>query len=307
MVSTALRQSVQFVRCAIGDVSVGFVMDHVDGVERADSVRPSERTDIVGTLDTPAGKRPVYRLADVVGVEHRQRSGVGQVVLLTTPSGAFGVLADRVSSVYRLPHTAVRECPLGFGLRERTLYAGVALHADGPILFVAPDAIQPSEDVSLPWLTGGDTTTVQEFPPASDRLLVFDIVPDPQRGGRPVGFGIPSGWVSEVADVGHVTPVPGAASHLHGVSARRGSPVAVLDLGAWLGVRPPVDRVNRVVEVQTSRGRIAFSTGSGVRLVDRATPSVPIRRAPFADTHRLAGGVDFDNVTVLIPNLCELG
>jgi purine-binding chemotaxis protein CheW len=292
MIATATRVT-QFVRCDVGPRSVGLSMRGVDGVERADRVRPApHRPELFGVLPTRGGERPVYRLADHLGMPSRGASG--QVVLLTTAAGAFGLLVDRVSPVIRVPEEAVYPCPVGFGPRERALYSGVVLHDGEPVLMVSPDAVLNAAGAS-----SGHHGELR-FPPGSDRLLVFDVTPDPQQGGRPVGFGVPAGWVVEIADVGEFTPLP-AATHLRGVMSWRNRPAGVIDLAAWVGLRPAAEGVSRVVGVRTSRGVVAFVTGTGVKLVGKGTPHIVSRRAWQLNDARVLGVLDFDDVSVVLP------
>jgi chemotaxis signal transduction protein len=267
-------------------------------VERADRVRPApHRPELFGVLPTRGGERPIFRLADHLGMPARGVSG--QVVLLTTAAGAFGLLVDRVSPVIRTPEDAVHPCPVGFGPRERAVYSGVLLHDGEPVLMVSPDAVLKDSPEST-----GHRAEVQ-FPPGSDRLLVFDVTPDPQQGGRPVGFGVPAGWVVEIADVGEFTPLP-AATHLRGVTGWRNRPASVIDLAAWVGLRPATETISRVVGVRTARGVMAFVTGTGVKLVGKGTPHILSRRPWQLNDDRVLGVLDFDDVSVVLPQVALL-
>jgi chemotaxis signal transduction protein len=273
-------------------------MRGVDGVERADRVRPApHRPELCGVLPTRRGEWPVHRLANRLGMPSRGVSG--QVVLLTTAAGSFGLLVDRVSPVIRTPEDAVHPCPIGFGPRERAVYSGVVLHDGEPVLMVSPDAVFNDTE-------GGDSAGELQFPSGGDRLLVFDITPDPHQGGRPVGFGVPAGWVVEIAEVNEFALLP-AATHLRGVMGWRNRPASVIDLAAWVGLRPAAESVSRVVGVRTSRGVLAFVTGTGVKLVGKGTPHILSRRPWQLNDGRVLGVLDFDDVSVVLPQVGLVG
>jgi chemotaxis signal transduction protein len=201
-----------------------------------------------------------------------------------------------VSPVIRVPEDAVHACPVGFGPRERAVYSGVVLHDGEPVLMVSSDAVL--NDAAAP----SESRTEVQFPPGSDRLLVFDVAADPQQGNRPVGFGVPAGWVVEIAEVGEFAPLP-AATHLRGVTNWRNRPASVIDLAAWVGLRPAAEGISRVVGVRTCRGVVAFVTGTGVKLVGKGTPHILSRRPWKLEDRRVLGVLDFDDVSVVLPQV----
>ena len=130
------------------------------------------------------------------------------------------------------------------------------------------------------------------------------MVNEPRWGGRAVGFGLPAGWVVEITDVEHLTPM--AAGHLRGVMAWRDEPVGVIDLAAWVGLRPPAADVGRVVVVRAAHGLMSLVAGTGGRLVRKDTPNVVSRRQWDVRTDLLHAVVDFESVSVMIPDLTAL-
>lgn len=81
--------------------------------------------------------------------------------------------------------------------------------------------------------------------------------------------------VIEVAELGHITPVPGAPSEVLGVRNLRGTVLPVLDLATVLGI-PPAALCERIVVAEQAgrRAALAVESVTGVEQLPSASEEV---------------------------------
>ncbi|AWM35659.1 CheW-like domain protein [Gemmata obscuriglobus] len=308
MVAVQARHTVNWLRCAVGDASVGIDLAQVVGVERGEQLAAAPTETEPGRLVVRGAGVPVFPLAWwFSGGPTVPRAG-GQVILVATPRGRFGLLVDRVAPVARVSAGEVVPPPPGLGAAAARLLHGVVLSGHGPVGLLNVDALDPAHEPGPPpparpaprpeVRRSGGTGGV-------DRLLTFARTEVPGPNGRAVALGLPVGAVDEVCDVPVGSPVAAADEHVRELIAVRGRPLALADAARWVGL-PGAAATRRVVVVRAGEHAIAVSAGSGVQVVPAALPSVPLRHRLSLRTDRLLGAFDTTDLTILVPRWTDL-
>lgn len=91
-----------------------------------------------------------------------------------------------------------------------------------------------------------------------------------RAGGEEYGF--PVEWVLEVAELGELTPVPGAAPGILGVRNLKSQVVPIVDLAAFLGIGTGAD-AGRVVVAESPGGKIGFTVEDVISVDPLPEPS----------------------------------
>lgn len=299
---TVTDQAARVIRLTTGGTSVGISLDRVFGVERADRLRPNAQPGTLGSVVNRAGEWPVVELAEMLGQSNTADRSGGQVVLLELHGLRMGLLVDRVSSTDRdvsemqpVPRSAGRIGP----------FAGVLDQTDDPLLVLDLERLLGSDDEP-----SGD---VKDTPPPvvngrqADRLVLFAQVVCESLGGRPVGFAVPAGCVTEIADTPTGTAVPSGGPHVRDIIWWRGQPVTVIDTASWCEVPVPAPASRRVVFVRTPRREtVGLLAGVSVKVLPLPLPHLPTRRQLPFQANRVMGVFDLSDVTIVIPNLARL-
>lgn len=279
--------------------SFAIPMSAVTSIERVDRLTPcADESGAVGLLERGSRSWPVYLLGRLVQVSEPRVAPNSQVVILKHRNREFGVLVDSVSVSERLSSDHANKLPFGFAEWERYLYSGTILRRDQALMILSIAALacdEPAESQPAPWQS---PTGV-----ASDQLLVFDRGRHEPNVRREYGLGVAAGAVREILDVDQLTPLPPNPSWIVGVTVVRSQPVAVVDLGMKTGIRQSPDPIRKIVLVNYPGGLLAFQAGSNISLRHRTQPNIPSRRAHSLRTDAVSAVIDFNDVTVALPDL----
>ena len=104
-------------------------------------------------------------------------------------------------------------------------------------------------------------------------------------------YGIPVEWVLEVAELGQLTPVPGAAPGILGVKNLKSQVVPIVDLAALLGLDSDSDP-GRIVVAEGPAGKIGFTVQDVISVGPLPEPS------GSSESPYLAGSVLVDSSLV---------
>lgn len=303
------QETANLVRLSVGSLSVGFDMNRVLGVERADRIKPSDKLEFVGKIVNRAGEWPVLNLAARLGLDHQPSPRSGQVLLTAIAGRHHGLLVDRVSQVTRLTSRDIQPVPMAIA-RRGLFFDGIWMADASPVFVLDPDRLIgevdlfASDDESFPEVA---KRTGKKL--ASDRILAIAQREHPLPGGRLVGFGIPVGSVIEIIDLPVGTVVPGAAEHVREVVQWRTTALPVIDLSMWCGLATPLSTATsrRAAIVRTVTGeKLGLLTGATVKMLTLPLPNIPVRRAITVNAERVAGLFDTNEMTLIIPDLTKL-
>lgn len=285
MTATRAAGGGKLIRCQVGGAAFCLALDRVRGVERADRLDRPPTADAPGLLRTRAAEWEVF--APSRWFAGATPTTAGQVVLLESRHGRFGILVDRVTPVGRGAADHLAPPPAVAASRWLT---GVLHTADGPIGVVDIDQLNaPAElEVAAPVATSACR------PAGGDRWLA---VGWREVGGRAVAVAVPMSLVVEVIDAPPASAIPGAPAHVCGLVEWRGGPLVVADPAAWAGLG--ASQVSpRVVVVRAGGIKIGLAAGATVKVITDA-PCVPSRRSLGLAPNTAAAVVDTTTETVV--------
>jgi chemotaxis signal transduction protein len=286
-----------FVVATVAGHKFAMPLESIISIERKELlIPPPAGMDAPSAILFNQAARPVRIMGESLGLFDVHVSFTSQVLLFRGDHGEFGSIVDRVSSTQRIPDSDVFPCPLGFGPFEQTLYSGVLLLEEQLIPIVNPAVL--GNDFSVP-----PNRPSQQLPVCQDtrKLLLFDLDAASSESNRIVGLGLAAESVKEIIDVQKFVPLPPNESHLAGMMMYRGEPIAVMDLGQRVGLRPGQRELSRVVIVQYQRGFLAVPAGKQVAIKSLNSRHVVSRRAWNLHQDQVAGIVDFDEYSVILP------
>ncbi len=307
--TVATTAAVNLVRCAVGNLVVGFDLARTVGVERGDRLEPVPDTpDAIGVVRTRRGEWPVYPLGTWLGLDTEGADPrTGQIVLVESAHGKFGLAVDRVFPVARVDRGHLLPPPGAVGPVAAWLIAGVVLAEAGPLVVLDPHRLDPRAGggTDLPLPPAAPSAATPATASAGDRLLLLARSELP--GGRAVALGVPVGMIAEVFDPGPGSAVPSAPEHLRELVVWRDLPIALVDAAVWVGLPPTPPSPRRAVVIRAGGLALAVATGGETRTLPAATPSLPTRRRLDLRSPRVLGTFDTTDVTVVVPNWPRLG
>jgi chemotaxis signal transduction protein len=311
MVTVQAPRTVNWLRCVVGEASVGVDLTQVVGVERGDRLAlPPTETD-PGRLLAAGGEVPVFPISwwFTHGIPPFRPGG--QIILVESSRGRFGLLVDRVAPVARIAAEQIVPPPPGLGFAATRLISGVVVSEEGPVAILNIDELDPTHEPEAdppPRPTPRPAVRARgAHSRTSARLLTFARVEPPGRGGRPVVIGLPVGAVDEVCDVPAGNPVAGGEEHVRELVAVRGRPMMLADAARWVGLPTEESFTSRrVVVVRVGEHKVAVSAGSGVQVLPATIPCIPLRHRLPLRQDRLLGAFDASDFTIIVPRWTAL-
>ena len=176
-----MSQSLDLLRCRLGDEAYGFEMSSVASVRHASSLLWSVTAspgEPVGWISSPGEQDiPAYRLADCLNRISSEMESRQHVVVVNSSLGAQGFLVDSVSRVLSIPAEHVRACPELLNDPARRLFNSVVLfrqsgQADSMNLVLSPERLHRD---AVPLTSADDiadnTISRRALAPGSEVLL----------------------------------------------------------------------------------------------------------------------------------------
>jgi purine-binding chemotaxis protein CheW len=214
----------------------------------------------------------------------------GQVVLVETQNGRFGIQVDRVTPVGRVAAGQLAPPP-AVGAAE--WLTGVLQTADGPLGVVDVDRL--NSPVAAPQPSHSSVAPASRAA-GGDRWLAIGWG---EVAGRSVAVAVPMSLVVEVIDAPPASPIPGAPPHVRGLVEWRGGPLVVADPAEWVGLGG--SKVSpRVVVVRAGGTKVGLAAGATVKVLGDA-PCVTSRRTLPHTPETVLVAFDTTDETVVCP------
>ncbi len=285
------------VRLGVGAFAVVLRLGQVRSVERGDRVRGGDGAPL--TITVRGDEFPVFSLADLLHAPDAIPPGTGQVVLTEVARETVGVWAAKVAPVPRTDAATITPAP-AFGGEAR--FREVALLADGPVPVLDLERLFGDPAPDRPTVPARPRKAITDRPTAA-RLFVLRLFDHPTPGGRRVGFGVSSGAIREIVELGQVQRLAGGGQ-VTGWTTWQGRVLPVVDPAAWCGVAAPAVESNRAAIVQTDAGSwVAVLTGSEVKSLPGSTPHVRRESWLACDAERIDAALEFHGLTALLLRL----
>ncbi len=283
------------VRLGVGAFAVVLRLGQVRSVERGDRVRGGDGVPL--TITVRGDEFPVFSLADLLHAPDAIPPGTGQVVLTEVAGETVGVWAAKVAPVPRTDSATIASAP-AFGGEAR--FREVALLADGPVPVLDLERLFGDPAPDRPTARPRPATATR---PTAARLFVLRLFDHPTPGGRRVGFGVSSGAIREIVELGQVQRLAGGGP-VTGWATWQERVLPVVDPAAWCGVAAPAVDTNRAAIVQTDAGSwVAVLTGSEVKSLAGSTPHVRRDSWLACDAARIDAALEFHGLTALLLRL----
>jgi len=259
------------VSCRVGSEQYAVRDTDVREIARSERLRRDPRGDgAVGTLLLDGGERvAVFALAEVLrpgSSAAAATSAWSHVVVTRGPTAPIGWLVERVARLPPIDGLAVRPLPLTIGWPATRWFEGLSLVDDQPMLVVSPSDLDPRVQVpakaASPPIACGLAAGPMEPLAATPPLVLTFSTPALSDAGLD-RWVVSARRVVAIVSALTLTPVPGSAPHVVGISMCYGQVTPVIDLG---GRGAPVDG-GRFLVVRCADGTtVAFPIGNDTSL-----------------------------------------
>ena len=221
-------------RCAVDAYAFAMPADDVRHVTRADQLRADDSSDgRVGALTLGGQQVPVFDLGAVLGLRAAHvRADGDQHIAVTAEGGRLaGWLVDRLTRDLASSQSRIAALPQVIGGTARRWFSGVVVSADrDAILLIDPTQIDP-HSTQLP--SRQEPSQVFSTPaiaiesPREPVAVVFSTAALPSTDAD--RFALSGRQIAAIVQPGHAIAVPGAASHVRGLTIWRNVVVPVID------------------------------------------------------------------------------
>ncbi len=279
-------EGTKLIRCHTGGADFCLDIDRIRGIVRADALERRPEGDRPGSYRSGGADWSVYDSSRWFGPA--PRSDAGQVLLLESKHGRFGICIDRVTPIGRVAEDRILPCS-DFGSGSQWMNA-TYLSESGPLAVVdahrlnAPEEAAPtgpSRPRSAPSIRNASPQT------AAERWMTIGNREIPGGAGRAVSVAVPVSMVAEVIDALPALPIPGSRKDVRGFIEWRGRPLLVVDPANWAGL-PALETSPRVVVVRVGERTFGLAAGTTVKVLSTASPCLPTRYKILGETPVLA-------------------
>ncbi|MFO0824321.1 MAG: chemotaxis protein CheW [Gemmataceae bacterium] len=271
-------QQLRVSRCYVREFTLALDLTAVLGVERADRITPVESEwPQIGILPTPASDVPIFSLAGLLGLPELPTQRGAHLLLVETPSGIVGLLADQTEQGFPVSAVNFLRMPVAAKLEH---FPAVVRTTSGLLPWLDPVGLfagMPTREVprESPWRFRQPTT-------ARNRLMVIPL-PHSRPGERAWAVGIPAAAVAELVEAGNIVAVPGAPCHVDGIMLWRDRVIGLLDLSRWLRLpsQPLGHSWIAILAVPGQDEPIGLRIPRGMRMLKLPLPNIcSLRRFP---------------------------
>ena len=274
------HETVRRLKCYAGGQAYCLDAGRVLSIERGAQMQPNSSAEgPVGWIEGRERRIPVYGMAERLG-RGRQMEQLGPVLVIDAPS-PWGLAVDRVS---RLQDAAASPQPVPPAILPARAAGvrGVIIDNGSLVVYFSPDCLHPDAPPVPPAPAMPPPQAIRDpgapDPAGAGRLLLFSPANPMTPGLLPTTrsrllLAFSYSQVAEIVPGLEHAAVPATPSHVLGMIAWRGHPVAVVDVGVLLGLAPVKRRADdRLLIARSPRWRSTIAIPVGGEIQSRALP-----------------------------------